>query len=195
MYPIILASASPRRKELLGQAGISFNCIPSNKEEVITQSSPEKVVRELSIQKARDVAESVKAPAIIIGADTVVTFDNRILGKPKSVAEAYVMLKMLQGNVHSVYTGVTIIIKEENKEEEITFAEKTRVWMHEIQDQQIRDYVSSGEPMDKAGAYAIQGKGAVFIKKIEGDYNNVVGFPLSRFCQVMQEKGYNVLNF
>ncbi|MFQ9511425.1 MAG: Maf family protein [Lachnospiraceae bacterium] len=178
---IILASGSPRRKELLNQIGISFTVNPSKKEEKITTNIPSEVVRELSYQKAMDIAEQSSEGSVVIGADTVVAYEGKILGKPKDRTDAQNMLRMLAGNTHSVYTGVTIIKKENNRCLEEIFYKETRVTMARMSEEEIETYVDSKEPMDKAGSYAIQGKCAAFIEKIDGDYYNVVGLPI---CEV-----------
>ena len=148
---------------------------------------------DLSRQKAEDIAAlHTGEDAIVIGADTVVAYDGKILGKPKNEADAVRMIRSFQGKVHQVYTGVTVLIKKngkwaaENAAEQwktITFAEKTEVFVCSMTEQQIEDYVKTGEPMDKAGAYGIQGRFAVWVKGISGDYNNVVGLPLGRVCR------------
>lgn len=187
---IVLASKSPRRKELLAQIGIEYDCIVSEKEEIISSTIPKEVVISLSLQKAEDVYELLLEKkdyfiedTIIIGADTVVACDDLIMGKPSDENNAKEMLSMLSGKQHSVWTGVTIIsISGDNKTVE-TFAEETKVYMYNISEKEIREYVDSGESMDKAGAYAIQGISAKFIEKIDGDYNNVVGLPVARIYQ------------
>lgn len=183
---IILASASPRRKELLEQIGMEFTVIPAKGEEHITKKEPEEVVMELSLQKAEEVAKGASKEAFVIGADTVVAYQGKILGKPKDEEDACRMLQELSGNIHEVYTGVTLI---DNKSKEVhTFYEKTSVTMYPIEDEEIRNYIATKEPMDKAGAYAIQGIGAKFIRRIEGDYCNVVGLPVGRLYQEIRGK-------
>lgn len=189
MYQIILASGSPRRRELLDLAGIKYTVKPSKKEEVISSAIPEEVVKELSFQKADDIAAGVPAGSVVIGSDTVVALNDQILGKPKSKEDACRMLRELQGRSHKVYTGVTFIIEEETGRKVVTFAEATRVDMYPMTDAEIENYVEGGEPMDKAGAYAIQGEGTVFIRAIEGDYNTVVGLPLARVYQELKTLG------
>lgn len=186
---IILASASPRRKELLEQIGLSFTVIPAKGEERITKKLPREVVMELSGQKAEEVAERLKTQgtdALVIGADTVVVYQDRILGKPKDEQDAFFMLKNLSGKKHEVYTGVTLLDTAAGRRE--SFFERTEVVMYPIREEEIRSYIATGEPMDKAGAYGIQGIGAKFIQKIEGDYCNVVGLPLSRIYQEIKGK-------
>lgn len=189
-YQVILASGSPRRKELLELIGVEFNIITSNKEEIITSTNPEEVVKELSMMKAEDVAERVSGPAVILGADTVVAHGGRILGKPKDAEDAVNMIRSFAGDDHYVYTGVCIIRKEaDGTEKKISFAEGTRVTVYPMTEEEIKRYVASGEPMDKAGAYAIQGLFAPYIKGIEGDYYNIVGFPIAGIYQRLKEEG------
>lgn len=189
-YQVILASGSPRRKELLEQIGVSFQIITSNKEEIITSTNPEDVVKELSMRKAEDVAAEVSGPAIILGADTVVAYHGEILGKPKDKEDAIRMISSFAGDVHYVYTGVCMIRKEaDGTVKNISFAEGTKVTVYPMTKQEISDYVESGEPMDKAGAYAIQGLFAPYIKEISGDYYNIVGFPIAGIYQRLKEEG------
>lgn len=185
---IILASASPRRRELLAQIGIVPEIIPSGAEEIITTNSPEDIVRELSALKCRDVASGTAGDAVVIGADTIVTLDGEILGKPKHEEDAVRMLRELQGRSHAVFTGVTVILlKDGQRVRETCFAEKTAVHVADMSEREIADYVRTGEPMDKAGAYGIQGTFARHITGIEGDYFNVVGLPVCRLWQELQE--------
>ncbi len=186
---IILASASPRRKELLEQIGIEFLCIPSQKEERMIEKEPDKVVEDLSKQKAFDILEQeLKEDCLIIGADTVVVLDGQILGKPKGEEDAKKMLSFLQGKSHKVYTGVTLIIYKNGETKIKTFSEEAKVFMYSMTEKEILEYIESEEPMDKAGAYAIQGKGAVFIKRVEGEYNTVVGLPIGRIYQELKKE-------
>ena len=211
---IILASASPRRRELLTQIGLDFDVVVSETEEKITSTEPAKVVEELSAQKAEAVweklagsdacqvpdhsanrtqegcdvcnpeqksGETTITDIIVLGADTVVASDGKILGKPAEAAAA--MLTMLQGRGHEVYTGVTILYEENGERKTLTFHEKTTVHFYPMTDAQIREYVATGDPMDKAGAYGIQGLCARYISGIVGDYNNVVGLPVGRVYQ------------
>lgn len=191
---VILASGSPRRLDLLRQVGIEPEVEPSHVEEVITSTVPDQVVMELSRQKAEDIAAlHTGEDVIVIGADTVVAYDGKILGKPQDREDAVRMIRMLQGHIHQVYTGVTLVfcgktsgeqaIAVDNGSHIITFAEKTDVHVCPMTEAQIRSYVETGEPMDKAGAYGIQGRFAVWVKGISGDYNNVVGLPLGRVCR------------
>lgn len=189
MRKIILASASPRRRELLAQGGIPFTVIPSQAEEKITTEQPGQAVEELSYLKCSDIYEKSLGDVLVIGADTVVASEGKILGKPSSQKDAVKMLQSLQGREHEVYTGVTIMAREGNENRKKTFHEKTKVVFYPMSDEEIRSYVNTGELMDKAGAYGIQGKSAVFIKKISGDYNNVVGLPLARLYQELKNMG------
>ena len=185
MNRIILASASPRRKELLRQINLEPEIVPSTIEEKITKTEPDLVVMELSEQKAMDVADIYRGTrAVVIGADTVVAYQGRILGKPHSEEEAFEMLSSLQGNTHQVYTGVTIINCETGARE--TFAEQTEVMVYPMEEEEIRNYIATNEPMDKAGAYGIQGRFAAYIRGIHGDYNNVVGLPVGRVYQMLK---------
>lgn len=191
---IYLASASPRRKELLKQVGISFKVVPSTVEERITKEKPNEVVEELSYQKAVDVCGKLVAEGkedfVVIGADTVVSAWGKILGKPADKADAAHMLKELQGGSHQVYTGVTLAWKYKDMQPMYaTLSECTDVTMYAMTDEEIKTYVDSGEPMDKAGAYAIQGLCAAHIQGICGDYNNVVGLPVGRLCQELKKRG------
>ncbi|MCC6094130.1 MAG: Maf family protein [Eubacterium sp.] len=210
MKRIILASGSPRRLELMHQAGFEVEVIPSHSIEKISGSTPEEVVQRLSRQKAEDVAQmlagkventsqipggeginsaqrvpnneknTVDASCIILGADTIVVRDAEILGKPADRAHAIAMLQSLSGRSHDVYTGVTLAeLQDGTICREDTFAVRTKVYVCSMTDQEICDYVDSGDPMDKAGGYGIQGIFARFVEKIDGDYYNVVGLPVS----------------
>ena len=179
MKHIILASASPRRKEILELADLKFDVMPSDAQEITTKTAPNEVVMELASIKAKDIYEKSEKQSMIVGADTVVAYQGQILGKPADEADAKRMLTMLSGQTHEVYTGVCVIEDGKTK----TFYEETKVTFYEISDEQVDHYIKTGEPMDKAGSYGIQGKAAVFIKGIEGDYYNVVGFPIARFLQ------------
>lgn len=185
---IILASASPRRRELMNQVGLTPEIVPSAVEEVITSTLPDQVVQELSQQKAADVAARYAGQdVVVVGADTVVSIDDEILGKPKDEEDAVHMLLKLSGRKHQVYTGVTLIFPA--TEEKITFAVKTDVHVYPITEEAARRYAATGDPLDKAGAYGIQGTFAAYISGITGDYNNVVGLPIGHICQVLRERG------
>lgn len=189
MKKIILASASPRRKELLERAGVEFEVRPGNGEEIISASVPEDVVRELSVQKARAAVFPAKEGTVILGADTIVSFGDRILGKPSDEEDAVRTLLMLQGNTHQVYTGVTILEYRNGIWHEHTFAERTDVTFYPVEETEIREYVRSGEPMDKAGGYGIQGRFGGYVKGIRGDYTNVVGLPVGRLFYEAKKLG------
>ncbi len=190
---IVLASASPRRKELLAQIGMEFDILVSDVEEKVNSSIPHAVVEELSAQKAlASMEQLLKSPlsenVLVIGADTVVACEGQILGKPKDAANAQDMLRMLQGRSHEVYTGVTFIYCNAGTGDKQvrTFHEATKVTFYPMTEKEIADYVTSGDPLDKAGAYGIQGFCARYIKGIEGDYNNVVGLPVGRLYQELR---------
>lgn len=191
MKSIILASASPRRKELMTQVGLTFRVQPSNKDEIITKNNPEEIVKEISYQKAKEVFENGHEQDIVIGADTIVIYEGNILGKPKDEAEAYAMINRLQGNTHQVYTGVSVIWKQENNTHVLAFAERTDVELFPMTDKEIKEYVDTKEPFDKAGGYGIQGCFASFVKRINGDYNNVVGLPVARLYQELKNQKLN----
>ena len=205
MSQMILASASPRRKELLEQIGAEFVICPAKGEEVITETDPSAVVMELSRQKAEEVAYGVliyneqhadlttPQDILVIGADTVVAYVNQILGKPKDEEDAR---PMLSGKTHSVYTGVTFVfIDKEGRTGEHCFFEKTDVCMYPLKEEEIDRYIQSGDPMDKAGSYGIQGRFAIHIKEIRGDYNNVVGLPVARLYQELQKLGVSIWEY
>jgi septum formation protein len=192
MNRIILASASPRRRELLEQIGVGFEVIPAKGEERITSTQPDEVVCELSRQKAYEVAEMLDVRhterTIVIGADTVVCVDGQILGKPKDRADAVRMIGLLQGRVHSVFTGVTVLACTADGGRKChTFASETKVSVYPMEPDEIEQYADTEEPMDKAGAYGIQGRFAAWVRGIEGDYNNVVGLPVSALWQVLKQ--------
>lgn len=193
MYQLILASGSPRRKEILEQCGISFRVQKSDKEEIITKSEPAEAVKELSDMKAEDIAaQAAEENCIILGADTIVADGNRILGKPEDEEAAFTMIQSLQGHTHSVFTGVTLLIKAGNNSTKLVFAEETKVEIAAIPAEEIWDYIATGEPMDKAGAYGIQGKFACYVKGIQGDYYNVVGLPISRIMEELKKQKINL---
>lgn len=229
MNKVILASASPRRRELLTQIGMEYEVIPARGEEKLPQSRakgsadcaadcggecslncsadceessgggaelpPSEIVELLSAQKAEEVFERLlkekRSFFTVIGADTVVALEGEVMGKPGSRQEAVSMLTRLQGRSHQVYTGVTLIAQSGEKEppRQVTFHEKTDVVMYPVSEAEISAYVDTGEPMDKAGAYGIQGRCAAFIREIHGDYNNVVGLPVGRVYQELRRMG------
>lgn len=200
---IILASASPRRRELLAQIGAEFEVRVSDKEEIYHSSRPEEIVKELALMKAEnvaaDLAEEMRAAGagngelrdiVVIGADTVVVLDGQILGKPKDEEDAADMLSRLQGRAHEVYTGTAILdYDEQGHQSVVNQAVRTEVHVHAMEEAEIRRYIATGEPMDKAGAYGIQGRFAAFIDRIEGDYYNVVGLPVSSVYQELKKAG------
>lgn len=193
---VILASASPRRKELLEKAGVVFGVTAAGTEEKTTNEIPEEVVQELSEIKARQVAELVNTQAkqdtLIIGADTIVVYNGQILGKPADEREAVKTLTMLQGNTHQVYTGVTLLRKQKTSWDRHTFAECTDVTFYPVSEKEILDYVSTGDPMDKAGSYGIQGAFGIYVRGIRGDYNNVVGLPVARLFYEAKKHGIDL---
>ena len=185
---IILASGSPRRKELLEQAGYEFEIEVSDADENISADEPGELVEQLSFRKAYAVVSNhlkEEENCTVIGADTVVVLDGKVLGKPDGESGAVKMLRDLSGRTHQVYTGVSLFLIEQGQVvKNQSFHVCTDVTMRQLSDQEIREYVSTGEPMDKAGAYGIQGKAAVFISGICGDYYNVVGLPV---CETLQQ--------
>ena len=211
---LVLASASPRRRELLSQIGLEFTVMPSTKEENANTTEAGALVQELSRQKAVDIWEQLsggqgqnpdadqeqiseetqepnlngkrQSELLVIGADTVVCCEGKILGKPHSREAAAEMLTALQGRSHDVYTGVTLYSQSET----VTFFECTQVEFYPMTEVEISEYIDSKEPMDKAGAYGIQGLGARFVKGIRGDYNNVVGLPVGRLYQELKSHGW-----
>jgi septum formation protein len=186
---LILASSSPRRKELLENLQLKFEVSSSDVDETFEPGMlPEKVVMELASRKAESVAR--KNPAsFVIGSDTIVFADGLILGKPGGRGEAFDMLSRLSGRVHSVYTGVSIITPQKSK---VEFFEKTDVEFWELTDDEKSAYIESGEPFDKAGSYGIQGLGATLVKRINGDYFAVVGLPLSRTARELKKAGFHL---
>lgn len=190
MKTIILASASPRRRDMLKKTGLKFTLDASQYEEKFRSGlGPRALARFLSLQKAQSVAARHRN-ALIIAADTFIFFKGGVLGKPHTKREALRMLKRLNGKMHMVITGFTIIDTESGKR--MSRSAETRVYFRKLTRKDVRSYVASGEPLDKAGGYAIQGLGAVLVRKIEGDFFNVVGLPLSMVIQSLKEFGVNV---
>lgn len=187
---IILASNSPRRRELLKQAGIEeFQILAPNVDESVEPGhSPAQMVEELSLRKAR-AANRAGPDDLIIAADTVVALDGKVLGKPRDEGAAFAMLSALSGREHHVYTGVTLIRGDQT----VTSCEVTAVVFRTLAPEEIRGYIATGEPMDKAGAYGIQGRGALLVEGIRGDYCNVVGLPLFRLSRMLSEFGVELL--
>lgn len=200
MKNVILASQSPRRKELLEQAGFTFEIITSDVEEKINHTKPSQIAESLSRQKAEDVFSKVidkygagqAGNYLVIGADTIVAIEDIILGKPKDREDAYNMMKLLSGRTHQVYTGVSVVTASETKPQTKinihTFYECTDVTFYEITDDEINEYLDAGDEWaDKAGAYGVQATvGAKFLKELKGDYNNVVGLPMARLYQELK---------
>lgn len=179
--PLILASASPRRRELLGQIGLEFTVVTADIDET---PQPGEVNTDYTLRLAEAKARAVLAlhpDAVVIGADTTVGVDGDLLGKPRDGADAARMLRLLRGRGHQVTTAVAVLTRDET----LTAAETTNVVFSEMTDTDISTYVATGEPMDKAGAYAIQGRAAQWIPRIEGDYSNVVGLPLARLATLL----------
>lgn len=193
MREIILASQSPRRKEIMELAGYDFQVIISNEPEYITKENPSEVVLELSLQKAKNVWNKLLKEGIdcsnkvVVGADTVVSIDQKILGKPKDEEEAFAMLSNLSGRTHEVYTGVSLVWMEDNTLKENSFYECTEVMFYPMSEDEIWTYIKTKDAMDKAGAYGIQSKAAPYIKGINGDYYNVVGLPIARLYQELSK--------
>lgn len=227
LMKIVLASGSPRRRELLTGLGLDYSVLVSGVEERVTETEPAKVVEQLSAQKAWDVLRKLRPDIsrectwacvgeavgeqtlvgteavseghsgangneeelLVIGADTLVAVDGQILGKPADPKDAAEMLRRLSGRRHQVYTGVTLYHHSRGRTRQHTFHECTQVWFYSMTEEEISWYISTGEPMDKAGAYGIQGLGSRFVKAIEGDYSNVVGLPVARLYQELKAMG------
>ena len=187
---IILASQSPRRKELMGQIGLKFKVISPNVDEHMEGNpSPAQLVEELSLRKARAVERQADGETLIVAADTVVALEGTVLGKPEDEREAFAMLSALSGNRHYVYTGVTVL----RDGRAVTQHEVTTVTFRELEPDEISSYIATGEPMDKAGAYGIQGLGALLVSGIEGDYFNVMGLPVYRLGRILAGFGIDLL--
>ena len=185
MKKIILASGSPRRKELLTDAGIKFDIDVSDYEEDMTLDlPPHELAKYLSLGKARAVAGKYK-DAVIVAADTFVVLKGEVLGKPHTKEKAKEMLEKLSGQTHSIVTGFTIIDAETGKT--ISEAQESKLYFREILPEEIDEYIASGEPLDKAGAYAVQGGGGKFVEKIEGDYSNIIGIPMKAFLERLRQ--------
>jgi len=189
---IVLASASPRRRKLLKGLGLTFEIIPSRVDEIVEEDvSFEDLVKILAKRKAEDVAEKLGYPAIVIGCDTTVIVDDILLGKPVNYDDAFRMLKMLSGRPHKVISGIAVLDNKSGKTvlESVT----SEVYFKELTDNEIDTYIRTVEPMDKAGSYAIQGLGSVFVTGIKGCYFNVVGLPVYRLCEILKEFQIDVL--
>jgi len=187
---LILASCSPRRRELIKLLGMDFECISVDADESTNEIIPSKAVQEISAKKARAAlsARKIARDEVIIGADTIVVFNEKLLGKPVDDKDAERMLLMLSGQTHFVYTGVTLIyLNKDNVLSEFSFAEATEVNFAEISLEEIKKYISTGNHRDKAGSYAIQDEFGIHITGIKGDYNNVVGFPVARIYSELKK--------
>ncbi|MCR5404630.1 MAG: Maf family protein [Butyrivibrio sp.] len=186
----VLASGSPRRKELLSKVIGEFEIIPAVSEEESGKQVPSEIVTDLSFQKASEIFNRILMDSsdrlVVIGADTIVSYNHKVLGKPKDRKDAFEMIKSFQGKVHSVYTGITVFYMEEGSAKSFTFSECTDVKVSVMTDEEICEYVNTGESDDKAGAYGIQGVFAKFIEKIDGDYYNVVGLPVARLYKELK---------
>ncbi len=189
-HRIILASQSPRRRELFSRTGLSFEIRPASDKEFTEETEPWRVVEALAAHKAHEVFEKLRKetapkPLFVIGADTIVVCDSRILGKPVDEEDAAEMLRLLSGRSHEVMTGVCLIAESAGPQgfRERIFHEVTQVRFRALTDEEIQSYIATGEPMDKAGAYGIQGSAGIFVEALEGEYNNVVGFPLDRILK------------
>lgn len=184
--PFVLASASPRRRKLLGQIGTQFEVIPTDVDETATGGLPPAALAEtLALMKAQHVA-AARPDALVLGADTIVVLDGRVLGKPAGPAEARDMLRTLEGNTHTVFTGIALV--HASTERSVTASEATRVTFGSMTANEIAAYVATGSPLDKAGGYGIQDdRGALFVSRIDGDYYNVVGLPLHRLYGMVKE--------
>lgn len=190
MKKIILASASPRRREILTNLGLNFEVLVSDADEskIDKNSIPVEIyVQELALLKAMAVAQKLKnRSAVIISADTVVYLDGEVLGKPKTEADAFEMLSKLSGKSHSVFSGLCVMDAKTLKS--VCTREETKVFFKELTAEKIQDYIKTSEPMDKAGAYAVQGLGALFTEKVEGDFFNVIGLPVKRLAEILEEE-------
>lgn len=187
---IILASQSPRRRELLAQMGVpQFEVVPALGEEIASPGlSPAQLVEVLSRQKAEEVAVQAGPDDVVIAADTVVAVDGAVLGKPRDPADAARMLSLLSGRAHTVYTGVTVRRGTFSR----TAHEATQVRFRPLTQSEISAYIATGEPMDKAGGYGIQGRGALLVERLEGDYFNVMGLPLLRLARMLRRFGIDL---
>lgn len=195
MKRIVLASASPRREELLRTMGLEFSVLPSCfDEKTVIAWPPEDHVIQSALGKARDIAGRIGEYAIVIGADTIVVCDDRILGKPENAEDAAAMLRLLSGRAHFVYTGICVIdtFPDSELREQTAFV-RTQVTFGTLNEALIGAYVSTGEPMDKAGAYGIQGRGSVLVESIDGDYFNVVGLPVYPLSRMLAALGIPII--
>ena len=188
---IILASQSPRRRELLSKIGMKFEVIPADIDEIIEgKEFSNELIENLAVEKVMEVKKNISYPAIIIGSDTVVVVDGKVLGKPENEQNAFNMLKMLSGKTHQVISGIAVIDSATGRS--LVDHVVSNVTFRELSDSEIKNYIKTGEPMDKAGAYAIQGLGSVFIERIDGDFLNVVGLPLLALTESLKKFGITV---
>lgn len=188
---LVLASASPRREEILKKLNLKFTIVPSKiNEEEFTESDPVELVKKLALKKAKSVSELVEE-AIVIAADTVVVYDNQILGKPKDEEDAKKMLNTLSSNQHQVITGISVVNSQTG--ENFVDHNITDVKMMSMTENEINNYVETGEPMDKAGSYAIQGYGGLFVEEIKGSYHSVVGLPIHQLAKLLDKFNYGIL--
>lgn len=198
MYKIILASGSPRRKEILAQAGVDFEVMVSNVSEESDMKEPALLVEELAAVKAEAIEQEItieNEKILILSADTLVFLEGTPLGKPKDKEDAYRMLRNLSGREHEVYTGVSVIIKrEEGIRKQLIFHQRSIVKVAELTDEEINNYLATGEAFDKAGAYGIQGSFAIHIERIEGEYYNIVGLPISKIYHELLKEGIDIVN-
>ncbi len=188
--PLILASASPRRRELLSRFGVPFRVVPARGKELAPEGlTPGELVKCLAEHKAAEVAGNEDADSVIVAADTVVEIDGEILGKPSGPADAGTMLRRLSGRTHRVWTGVCV----RRGDRVLSEAECTAVFFRELEEDEIRAYVATGEPLDKAGAYGYQDRACLFVERIEGDYFNVVGLPMHLLGRMLRAFGVSLL--
>lgn len=185
---LILASASPRRKELLETIGLNFLVVAPDIDEKLVKIED---IENLALEKALDVAKKIVFPAIIIGSDTIVSINNKILGKPVDRRDAFNMLKMLSGKTHRVISAIAVYDTETEKT--VKTSVKSDVTFRKLNDEEIQNYINTGEPMDKAGAYAIQGRASAFVKSINGCYTNIVGISVYKTTEILKDFGIRVL--
>ena len=183
---LILASGSARRRELMELAGYDFTVHVSDADESSDTLDPAHLVCELALKKACAVQQEINEPCVVVGADTVVVLDGRIIGKPKNREDAFSILKSLSGRTHTVYTGLCVL---RGADEPFTYSDTTYVTFSELSDEEIYSYIETGEPMDKAGAYGVQGVGCVYVARVEGCYFTVIGLPMPTLYQALKEKG------
>lgn len=189
---IILASKSPRRSEILKNIGIDFEVIESNYDEIFDiNMTPDEIVTHLAYKKAESVSKTIKDEAYVIGADTIVVLDSRIMGKPHDIEESFEMLKSLSGKWHRVYSGICVI--KTISSQYFSGFEATDVKIKELSDKEIHGYINTGESLDKAGSYAIQGVGSLLVEKINGCYFNIVGLPVFKLFSLLEKFGINLL--